>query len=506
MQPELKAALNFCHNLPSPTGVALRVIELAQNPDTDISTAAQVISLDMALSTRILRVANSPLYATHRRAGNLQQALTILGLNTSLSLALGVSMLEGLRTAFPPTPLHERIWRHSIITALAARSLGQACGANRLDELLLSGLLQDIGVLALLHCASEQYLPLVEQNLEKDTLILAEREALGCDHAEVGAWLAHEWHLPDYLQKAIAQSPSPAHDKDTFNSCVKLSAVIAKIWFAEDPIVAMQNASAMIRQALQLDADSIDQILQNIDATLPEIAALFEVRIEKPAQLESIMQNAMELSALRNLRELQDIASARQHTDELENHARHLAEQAKRDALTGVYNRHQLDQTLDHEFESCLRHGWPLSIAFIDLDDFKHINDTHGHLVGDEVLRNFAHTIQRLLRSSDTIARYGGEEFLIVLPNTDETTAIQVIQRLLKETTDYAMAQKFDKALHITFSAGLATQDSKLPFKDVQSLIKAADEALYWSKHHGRNQVSAYSAIKPTAQQAQNYR
>lgn len=500
MRPELRASLNFCRNLPSPTGVALRVIELAQDPDADIASAAQVISLDMALCTRILRVANSPLYATHRRAGNLQQAITMLGLNASLSLALGMSMLEGLRSAFTPHHLHDRIWRRSVITALAAKSLGQTCGVHRTDELMLSGLLQDIGILALLHCASEQYAPILEQASDNNALMLAEREALDCDHCEVGAWLAHEWHLPEYLQRSITRSPPLPSDNEPFSGCVALSGAIAEIWLTDDPTAAFQHASALARQLLQFDIDHIDQTLQRIDAELPEIAALFEVRIDQPAHLESIMQHAQELSTLRNLRELQEIASVRRHSDELEIRARHLAEQANHDALTGVYNRHQLDPTLDHEFEICHRHGWPLSVAFIDLDDFKHINDAHGHLIGDEVLRNFAHTIQGLLRSSDTIARYGGEEFLIILPNTDEAAAIQTIQRLLEKTTGSAMTHVNDTALHITFSAGLATEDNTFQFEDTQSLIKAADEALYWSKHHGRNQVTSYNATKTPPQ------
>ncbi|MFP3513857.1 GGDEF domain-containing protein, partial [Peribacillus sp. SIMBA_075] len=66
-------------------------------------------------------------------------------------------------------------------------------------------------------------------------------------------------------------------------------------------------------------------------------------------------------------------------------------------------------------FDIAIRHGWPLSVAFIDLDDFKRVNDGHGHLVGDEVLRNFAQSLQRLLRSSDTVARFGGEEFVVLL-------------------------------------------------------------------------------------------
>lgn len=96
MPPELTAVLALCRNLPSPPGIALRIIELAQDPETDITTAADVIAIDMALSARMLRIANSPLYASRRRIENLGQALTMLGLNATISLALGFTVTQNL--------------------------------------------------------------------------------------------------------------------------------------------------------------------------------------------------------------------------------------------------------------------------------------------------------------------------------------------------------------------------------------------------------------------------
>src|SRR5690606_25489081 len=116
--------------------------------------------------------------------------------------------------------------------------------------------------------------------------------------------------------------------------------------------------------------------------------------------------------------------------------------------LTGVYNRSQLESVLEKEFETSSRHGWPLSIAFVDLDDFKKINDGWGHLVGDQVLRSFASTLQKHLRSSDIVARYGGEEFLIVLPGTDERSALGVMRRILTEVGQEPMTRVDGRPLH----------------------------------------------------------
>ncbi|WP_157835199.1 HDOD domain-containing protein, partial [Xanthomonas sp. SHU 199] len=97
MHPELEAILSHSRDLPSPPGVALRIIELAQDADVDLAATADAIAMDMALSARMLRIANSPLYASRRRVDNLGQALTMLGLNAALSLALGFSMVQSLR-------------------------------------------------------------------------------------------------------------------------------------------------------------------------------------------------------------------------------------------------------------------------------------------------------------------------------------------------------------------------------------------------------------------------
>ena len=116
MRPELETQLLNCRNLPSPPGVALRIIELAQDPDVVMATAADTIGLDAALSARMLRIANSPLYASRRRVENLSQALTVLGLNATLTLALGFSLAQCGEGSHPVA--RERVWRRSVERAL----------------------------------------------------------------------------------------------------------------------------------------------------------------------------------------------------------------------------------------------------------------------------------------------------------------------------------------------------------------------------------------------------
>lgn len=491
MRAEFEAKLSCCRDLPSPPGVALRILALARDPDVVMATAADTIGLDAALTARMLRIANSPLYASRRRVENLSQALTLLGLNATLTLALGFSLASGMRSRHhADAQCEEKVWRRSVIAALASRLLGERTGQRRLEELMLAGLLQDIGILGLLQLDRKTYAPLLAASPDNASLLEREREQFGCDHAEVGLWMARHWNLPPLLQDAIGSSeskrvPSP------FDACVAVSGFLADLWIEEDADAARLRAIDAAHSHLALDVVAVDGVIEQVGKMLPEIATMFEVRITQPRRIAALLQEARELLVLRNLREIQDAARARKDADEFEHRARRLAEEARRDPLTGVYNRTQLESVLEKEFETSSRHGWPLSIAFVDLDDFKKINDGWGHLVGDQVLRSFASTLQQHLRGSDIVARYGGEEFLIVLPGTDERAALGVMRRILAEVGQAPMTRVDGRPLHVTFSAGLATHGALEQFAHVDQLLQAADEALYGAKREGRNRVVA---------------
>ena len=171
--------------------------------------------------------------------------------------------------------------------------------------------------------------------------------------------------------------------------------------------------------------------------------------------------------------------------------ARLLAErerQAAIDGLTGLANRREFDHVLAREVNRVEHTHEPLSLIVFDVDHFKRINDTRGHLGGDEVLRAIAEVLGLAVREMDVVARYGGEEFAIVLPRCDQHDAIRVIERI---TT---MSRQRDDLTGVTMSSGLAT----IPFNahDGLSLIAAADEAMYESKRSGRNRYSV-SARRP---------
>jgi diguanylate cyclase (GGDEF)-like protein len=156
-----------------------------------------------------------------------------------------------------------------------------------------------------------------------------------------------------------------------------------------------------------------------------------------------------------------------------------------RDSLTGLYNHTSIRERLAQELARAARNGQPLALAMIDIDHFKQVNDSYGHATGDRVLKALTHMFTRRLRQSDVVGRYGGEEFVLILPDTAEAVALQVVDELreaFSQVQHVSEGQKF----RITFSVGVATFPRH---QTPAALSEAADQALYTAKREGRNRV-----------------
>lgn len=159
------------------------------------------------------------------------------------------------------------------------------------------------------------------------------------------------------------------------------------------------------------------------------------------------------------------------------------------DALTDLHNRRWLDNTLSRLVERCSIDGQPLSLIILDVDHFKHYNDTYGHLAGDCALRVLADTLQRNIRGNDAAARYGGEEFVVIMPNTNKTDAMLTAERLCGAIRAQPVRDADGRDLpRITVSIGLAALQAE---QNSAELLASADAALYRAKHAGRDRVAA---------------
>ena len=166
-----------------------------------------------------------------------------------------------------------------------------------------------------------------------------------------------------------------------------------------------------------------------------------------------------------------------------------LREQSLHDPLTGLGNRRYLDELFDRELTLANRAGHPITVIMVDLDHFKGVNDSYGHLAGDEVLRRFASLMRRNSRSTDICCRYGGEEFLLVLPGVPQAVGVERAEKL-RQVIEATPVRHDSSLIAVTSSFGVASfpQDGRT----ADDVIAAADSALYAAKTGGRNQVAAF--------------
>lgn len=166
------------------------------------------------------------------------------------------------------------------------------------------------------------------------------------------------------------------------------------------------------------------------------------------------------------------------------------------DALTGVYNRRYIDRRLPEEAARARRHGHALSCLYLDIDHFKQVNDTLGHLAGDEVLRETAHRIKSELRQSDALARFGGEEFVALLSNTDLSNALVVAERIRASIANTLFPISHGNPIPVSISIGVAALTENDHHEAIElistQLLAKADHALYEAKESGRNRVVSF--------------
>jgi len=181
-----------------------------------------------------------------------------------------------------------------------------------------------------------------------------------------------------------------------------------------------------------------------------------------------------------------------------------IQHKANHDELTGLPNRSFCIKTLRENLELAQQMQTRLALIFIDLDDFKLINDVHGHMLGDVLLKTLADRLRHCVRASDTVARLGGDEFVVVLPNAAEDTLVEEIaQRILWQLSQpVTLSLDIEIAISATLGAAFFPEDGS----DVEKLLTRADKAMYYGKENGRNQFSFYQQIKnvPTAANREN--
>lgn len=482
MKENLLEQLRFCTNLPSLPSIVLKIIDLAGNADTSLTQINHYISLDPALAAKIIKTANSPLYKSRYPVSNISQATGILGTYGVTTIALSFSLADSLvkqsgkKLGMAGSNI---FWRRSITSALASRALGERLGMSRiLDDLFLAGLLQDIGILAFHALLPEDYPSVFSLADNHNALLAAERETFGVGHDELGAALLEYWKFPGYVPAACRYShTAPGKPNAGINECVATSGYVTDYFLSQDRKEKIGEVTRIAEAYLGLDEHALIEVLEAMQNELQHVEDLFEITILNPAHLSSIVTEARELLIVHATIKV-----------------RELGDKIRHDGLTGAHNRAFFDETFQNEFQLSIQQGSPLSLAMIDIDNYKTFNDTYGHVAGDGVLVTIARAITEQIRQTDILCRYGGDEFALILPGTTLSAARHTLTRIMESIAAIAYKPNEVNTIRITTSIGLAVNmDKEKSFSTHREMLEAADRALYAAKHAGRNRIAEWN-------------
>ncbi len=487
-------------DLPSPSRVAREVIELASNPDIEVAKVANVISCDPAMAAKLLRIANSAFYAQRRPSQNIRQALVIIGLNAALTLALSFSLVSTLRGCKPNGIDYKRYWRRSLLAATGSRAFAEQSCKGQDEDAFLIGLLQDVAVLAIDRCSDGFYADLPPQATHTAMIDHERKKLNGKDHAYYGALLLRTWKLPESICSSVERSHnvqrSDAQLPDgKLACCCALGSVLADAVLGSTNSALLTEAARSADNLLGIRGQQFTDIVARLIKLIPEAEELYETSILDTTDADALMSQARELMTVRNLYALRDVQALQETASVLINRTEELEDAARRDALTGTLNRMWLERLLDREFTQALMFSRSLSVALIDLDHFKRINEALGHEGGNRILKSHAEIIRANIRGSDLIGRYSGDTFLVILPGTDEMLAMQVCERILQAIRESSVNASIP-SFKISVSIGTATYTPSRLFNSATELLQGADHALYRAKLRGRNCVERFDEIK----------
>jgi len=484
MKENLLEQLRFCSNLPSLPSVVLKIIDLAGKADTSLTQINHYISHDPALTAKIIKTANSPLYKSRYPVSNISQATNILGTYGVITIALSFSLADSLvkQSRAKLGAIHSNnFWRRSITAALASRALGKRLGMHKqLDDLFLAGLLQDIGILAFHALLPEEYFPVFSSTDNHHALLAAEYEIFGIGHDVLGAALLDHWKFPSYAPDACRHShATPEKPNAEIRECVAASGYVTDYFLSQDKEKKIDEVTRVAEAYLGLDAHALIEVLEVMQTELQHVEDLFEISILSSVHLSNIITEARELlttHAIMKVRELED--------------------KVQHDGLTGARNRAYFDGAFRNEFQLSSQQGLPISLAMIDIDNYKTFNDTYGHIAGDGVLVTVARTITDQIRQTDMLCRYGGDEFALILPGTSLAASRNILARVRESIEQITHKPDEANTVRITASIGLAVNmDKEKSFDSFSEMLEAADRALYAAKHAGRNRVVEWTPV-----------
>lgn len=494
----VKSLIGTTTHLPSPPALAFKIVNAVKDDTNTFQELAEIIKTDPALSSQLLKIANSSLYGLSKKVDCLTKATSLLGTKTLTNIALSFVLVNNLEINTDEGQFDiNGFWKRSITNGVAAENLARITG-DASQDIFITALLQDIGLLILYNSRPGDFNRLMdEKRVTGRSLSDTEQDLFGYGHADLGSMLLESWNLPKSIFIPIRD-----HHKKAFNgafgthsSLLSIADKISSIYHGSKVNEKSLELHSLLKTRFQMSSETIDELIDDIGEQARELMSIFSIDPGDMGPISVLMRDAnvelrkLNLSYEQVVFELQQAKNnAEKLALDLKNANDRLRDLAFYDDLTGLHNHRYFQETFDDELYRSQRFNKPLSLLLLDVDHFKLVNDTYGHLVGDLVLQEVSKQMARLVRQSDIVARYGGEEFAIILPETSLSGAKVLGQRLRRGIEQLEILAGVEK-VRVTICIGIAGTEMEGVDFDKTVMISQADEALYLAKKNGRNRV-----------------
>jgi diguanylate cyclase (GGDEF)-like protein len=483
-------------SLPS---VAVQIIELGQNSANDLGAVADAIGSDPVIVEKIMRMANSDFYARRRQSANLRQAMIVLGLSATFTLALGFSLVSTFRTFDLKGLNFDAYWRRALLAGAWGKLLAMEFGRSDAEEVFVASLLQDIGMLLIDVLHPETYRNISPFAAEHSGISEHEQSVLQSDHRAIGTWLLQSWKMPENIVQAIKHSHeltavSLAPEIRGFTRTVALTSQLSDVFLSSPDDDAIRQVGRLAHRHFGILPNRLAELLDTVQQQAPVAESIFEMQVFSAGSLQQMTDTAREILVVPNLHKLQTGKQLSHETSNAEDGVFNF--EFDKDDATGVYSRQGFEMILRRELDAAHKHGWPLSVITLGLDDCIDHCAVAGRHAYDGMLREVIGLLTENVRETDYVAHYEDDLFVLLLPGRAREEAENVAERLLTTVHDKTITNERGKTIATTLSLGIATHDADNDFKSPKDLVSAADEALYHSQRSGRDQYTSYADIE----------
>ncbi|MHC4082748.1 MAG: HDOD domain-containing protein [Planctomycetota bacterium] len=493
--------------VPTNPAIALEILRLADDPASSAEQFADVIRADVALSARLLEMANAAIYAQREPVTTIKRAVTLMGLRRIRMVALGFQLVAHLDRLGKARFDLKSFWQHSVLRACLAREIAARIVPSHAEEAFVIGLLQDCGMLLLVQVLGDDYAALCGlQDLSPTAFYCEEAKRFSHDHVEAIRIVAEDWHLPEMIAVPLGHHHEPLGLGPESTEIQRLSAV--SYFVGSLPLLCTLTPGSsepalreFARSQLGLDEQAVQECLEEAGEAYRQVAPLLPEQLPENLDVTELLDQANHyLSRVATEAETraEQVQAERdcihQQQVQLKSALGQYRDRAAHDPLTRLLNRGALVEATLACIRECRDRNVALGVYFLDIDNFKSVNDEYGHHCGDEVLRVVAGTISETVVNGGFAGRYGGEEFVVVVPAIERDDARQAAERLVERVRDTKLVMGGAPA-SVTCSVG-AVWGRPGPATSPQDLFDAADGLMYRAKLAGKDRC-CFESLAP---------